>query len=60
MTRDLEKYGFHLSDQLSQLFPEVEDGGSNLNQEDDQKINELPIPEVIESLYETDKGEVPK
>ena len=35
--QDLEKYDLHLSEQLSKLFLEKEDGGSNLNQEDDQK-----------------------
>ena len=35
--KDLEKYDLHLSEQLSKLFLEKEDGGSNLNQEDDQK-----------------------
>ena len=60
--QDLNKYDIHLSEQLSKLFPEVEDGsgGGYLGQEDDQKINELPIPEVREILSKIDKGEVPK
>ena len=31
-----------------------------LGQEDDQKINELPISELTEILSKIDKGEVPK
>ena len=52
----------HLSEQLSKLFPEVEDGsgGGYLGQEDNRKINELPIPELTEILSKIDKGEVPK
>ena len=46
-----DKYGILLSEQLSKLFPEVEDGsgGGYLEQEDDQKIIELPIPELTEN-----------
>ena len=60
--QDLDKYDIHLSEQLSKLFPEVEDGGGGgyLGQEDNQKINELPIPELTEILSKIDKGEVPK
>ena len=60
--QDLNKYDIHLSEQLSKLFPEVEDGsgGGYLGQEDDQKINELPIPELTEISSKIDKGEVPK
>ena len=59
--QDLDKY-IHLSEQLSKLFLEVEDagGGGYLGQEDDKKINELPIPEVTEILSKIGKGEVPK
>ena len=59
---DLDKYDLHLSEQLSKLFTEVEDGGGGgyLGQEEDQKINELPIPELTEILSKIDKGEVPK
>ena len=48
--QDLDKYDIHLSEQLSKFFPEVEDGGGGgyLGQEDNQKINELPIPELRE------------
>ena len=48
--QDLDKYDIHLSKQLPKLFPEVEDGdgGGYLGQEDDQKTNELPIPELTE------------
>ena len=50
-----------MSEPLSKLFPEVEDGGGSgcLGQEDDQKINELSIPELTEILSKIDKGEVP-
>ena len=34
--------------------------GGYLGQEDDQKINELPIPELSEILSKIDKGKVPK
>ena len=39
--QDLDKYDIHLSEQLPELFPEVEDGGGGgyLGQEDDQKIS---------------------
>ena len=55
--QDLDKYDINLSEQLSKLFPEVEDGGGGgyLGQEDDQKRNELPIPEVTEILSKIDK-----
>ena len=60
--QDLDKYDIPLSEQLSKLYPEVEDGdgGGYLGQEDNQKINELPILEPIEILSKIDKGEVPK
>ena len=57
--QDLDKYDMHLSEELLKLFPEVEDG-QYLGQEGDQKINELPIPELTEILSKVDKGEVPK
>ena len=34
--------------------------GGYLGQEDDQKINELSIPELSEILSKIDKGKVPK
>ena len=60
--QDLDKLDLHLSEQLSKLFPEVEDvgnyvDGQNIN---DQKINELPIPKLTEILSKIDNGEVPK
>ena len=61
--QDLDKDDIHLSEQLPKLFPEVEDGGGGggyLGQENDQKINELLIPELTEILSEIDKGEVRK
>ena len=50
--QDFDKYDLRLSklsklyQQLSKLFPEVEDGGGGgyLGQKDNQKINELTIP----------------
>ena len=61
--QDLDKYDLHLSEQLSKLFPEVEaDSGKNVSQDNDngQKINELPILGVTEILSKIGKGEVPK
>ena len=60
--QDLDKYNTHLSEQLSKLFPEVEDGGGGgyLDPEDNQEINQLPIPELTEILSKIDKREVPK
>ena len=61
--QDLDRHDLHLSEQLSKPFPEVEDGdGKYVSQDndDDQKINELPIPELTEILSKIDKGEVPK
>ena len=61
--QDLDKYDLHLSEQLSKLFPEVEDGGGKYvsqDNDDDQKINELPIPELTEILSKMNKREVPK
>ena len=60
--QDLDKYDIHLSEQLSKLFPEVEgvSGGEYLGQEDDQKINELLIPDLTEILSKIEKGEVSK
>ena len=60
--QDLDKYDIHLSEQLSKLFSELQDGGGGgyLGQEDNQKINELPIPELAEILIKIDKVEVPK
>ena len=61
--QDLHKYDPHLSKQLSKLFPGVEGGGGKYvsqDNNDDQKINELPIPELTEILSKTDQEEVPK
>ena len=60
--QDLDKYDIHLSEQLSKLFSELQDGGGGgyLGQEDNQKINELPIPELAEILIKIDKVEVQK
>ena len=60
--QDLDKYDIYQSEQLSRLFPDVEDddGGVYLGQKDDQKINELPIPELTEILFKIGKAEVPK
>ena len=60
--QELDKYDIFLSEQLSKLFPEVEDGGGGgyLGQEDNQEINELPIPELTEILSKIDKVEEPK
>ena len=56
--QDLDKYDLHLSEQLSKLFPEVEDGSGDgyLGQEDDQKINELPTPDLKEILSNKGRG----
>ena len=59
--QDLDKLDLHLSEQLSELFQEVEDWGNHVgSQNNDQKINELPIPKLTETLSKIDKGEVPK
>ena len=42
--QDLDKYGIHLSEQLSKLFPEVDDGGGYLGQEDNQKNKGVAYP----------------
>ena len=57
--QDLDKYDLQLSVQLSKLFPELEDtGGKYVRQgnNDDQKMNELPIPELTEILSKINKG----
>ena len=60
--QDLDKYDIHFWKQLSKLFPEIQDdgGGGYLRQEDDQKINESPIPQLTEILSKIDKCELPK
>ena len=53
-----DKYHFDLSEQLSEFFPEVEDcGGKYISQDnnDDQKINELPILELTEILSKMER-----
>ena len=56
--QDLDKYDLHLSEQLSKLFPEVEDGSGDvyLGQEDDQRINELPTRDLKEILSNKGRG----
>ena len=49
-----------MSTQLSKLFPEVEDSQKIFDDKDDEKINELPIPQLTEILWKIDKGKVPK
>ena len=49
-----------MSTQLSNLFPEVEDGTKTIDDKNDEKINELAIPQLGEILTKTDKDEVPK
>ena len=52
-----------MTEQLSRLFPEVEDSGGKSGSQDNndhQKINESPIPELTDILSKIDKGEVPK
>ena len=59
--QDLDKFDLHLSEQLSKLCPEIEDAGADfLTEDDDQKINELPIPELTEILSKIDNREMPK
>ena len=52
-----------MTEQLSRFFPEVEDSGGKFGSQDNndhQKINESPIPELTDILSKIDKGEVPK
>ena len=49
-----------MSTQLSKLFPEVEDSTKIIDDKNDEKMNELPIPQLTEILSKIDKGEVPK
>ena len=61
--QDLDKYDLHLSEQIPKLFPEVENDSVNYFSQDndnDQKINELPMSELTESLSKIGKGEVAK
>ena len=57
---ELDKLDLHLSTQLSKLFPEVEDGTKIIDDKNDEKINELPIPQLTEILSKIDKREVSK
>ena len=57
---ELDKLDLHLSTQLSKLFPEVEDSTKIIDDKNDEKMNELPIPQLTEILSKIDKGEVPK
>ena len=47
---ELDKLDLHLSTQLSNLFPEVEDVTKIIDDKNDEKINELPIPQLTEIL----------
>ena len=59
--QDVDKFDLHLSDQLSKLFPKVQDGSANITLENDvDKINGLPIPTLTDILSKIGKGEVPK
>ena len=61
--QDLDKYDLHLLEQLSKLFSKVEKGSGKFvgqDNNDDQKTNELPIPEITGILSKIDKREVPK
>ena len=52
-----------MTEQLSRLFPEVEDSGVKFGSQDNndhQKIDESPIPELTDILSKIDNGEVPK
>ena len=57
---ELDKLDLHLSTQLSNLFPEVEDVTKIIDDKNDEKIDELLIPQLTEILSEIDKGEVPE
>ena len=59
--QDVDKFDLHLSDQLSKLFPKVQDGSASITLDNDaDKINGLPIPTLTDILSKIDKGEVPK
>ena len=59
--QDVDKFDLHLSDQLSKLFPKVQDGSASITLDNDaDKINGLPIPTLPDILSKIDKGEVPK
>ena len=47
---ELDKLDLHLSTQLSNLFPEVEDVTKIIDDKNDEKINELPILQLTEIL----------
>ena len=49
-----------MSTQLSKLFPEVEDSTKVIDDKNDEKRNELPIPQLTKILSKINKGEVPK
>ena len=49
-----------MSTQLSKLFPEVEDSTKIIDDKNDEKRNELPIPQLTKILFKINKGEVPK
>ena len=59
--QDVDKFDLHLSDQLSKLFPKVQDGSASITLDNDaDKTNGLPIPTLTDILSKIDKGEVPK
>ena len=49
-----------MSTQLSKFFPEVEDSTKIIDDKNDEKRNELPIPQLTKILSKINKGEVPK
>ena len=54
--QDVDKFDLHLSDQLSKLFPKVQDGSANITLENDvDKINGLPIPTLTDILSKIGK-----
>ena len=55
---ELDKLDLQLSTDLSKNFPEGEDGTKVIDDKNDEKINELPIPQLTEILSKIDKGEV--
>ena len=62
--KDLDKFELHLSEQLSKPFPEVEDGGGKYifqeNNNNYQKLAELPILELTDILTKINEDEVPR
>ena len=48
-----------LSDQLSKLFPQVNDEGK-IPEHEGENITSLPIDKLVEILTKTDKGQIPE